>query len=202
MLISTRADAPSYLTSISAVARDREGKVLAGAETLQPSAGSIREASQLALALPAGERFGLELHARTSDPKPAECEASVGSLAVEAGASAQLRMLAWRCAERTGYVPPSVDATCYWLVDWLSVAQSDASVGVEVRTRVQPSPALEREPTILWAAEPASVGHFIQPSAADTSFVCDEGGREVILHVRADTGDCAEQLSVPFFCGD
>lgn len=199
LLIATRTSAPSYLGQVHVVARDAEGNVVAGADEEQDADAAGTAPGELPLALPSAADYSIELEARTTDPKPSECSAIVAPVSVTAGASARLQVLSWQCGERTGYVPPSADSTCYWLVDWLSVGQDSARVGEPVRLALQSSAQLAAAPQLRWAVEPASAGTFTDDGSGETTFRCAVSG-SATLSVTVTQGDCVEQLSQPVAC--
>jgi hypothetical protein len=199
LLIATRTSAPSYLGQVHVVVRDADGNVVAGADEERDAAAPVTAPGDLSLALPAASDYRIELEARTTDPKPSECQAVVAPIGVAAGASARLQVLSWQCGERTGYVPPSAESACYWLVDWLSVGQASAHVGDSVRLALQTSAKLTAAPAVHWAVEPASAGAFTDDASGETSFRCAASGSAVVS-VTVTQGDCIEQLSQPLAC--
>jgi hypothetical protein len=199
LLIATRTSAPSYLGQVHVVARDADGKVVAGADEEQAVAATTTAPSDLSLALPAAADYRIELEARTIDPKPSECHGVVAPVSIAAGASARLQVLSWQCGERTGYVPPSADSACYWLVDWLSVGEAAPRGGEPVQLALQLSAELSAAPNVHWSAEPASAGTFTDDAASATSFSCAAEG-PVTLSATVTQGDCVEQLTQPLAC--
>lgn len=202
LVIATSSGAPSYLSSVHAVARDSAGEIVAGADTdanTETDADAIAR-GELSLLLPAGESIVVSLEAKTTDPEPSVCHAEIPELRVEADASARLQVLSWQCGERTGYVPPSSTSDCYWLVDWMSVARAAANVGEAVPVRVARSSELEDAPSVSWQVEPAAAGKFLKPQADETSFVCAAGGASVSLSATVALGDCVERLQQTIAC--
>jgi hypothetical protein len=199
LLVATRTSAPSYLGQVHVVARDADGNIVAGADEERDTAATAGSPGDLSLALPVASDYRIELEARTTDPKPSECRAVVAPISVAAGASARLQVLSWHCGERTGYVPPSAESACYWLVDWLSVGQASALVGESVRLALRASAELATAPEVHWAVEPVSAGTFTDDASGETSFRCTASGLAT-LSVTVTQGDCVEQLSQPLAC--
>lgn len=201
LVIATRSEAPSYLGSVHAVARNSAGEVVAGAdedESTGAAAGAAR--GELSLSVPADESVSISLEAKSSEQEPSVCHAEIAKVVVDADASARLQVLSWRCGEHIGYVPPSVNSDCYWLVDWMSVARAAATAGEAIGVQVARATDLDGAPSVAWQAEPIAAGQFLKPQAAETSFVCAPGGGSVSLSATVTLGDCVERLQQAIAC--
>jgi hypothetical protein len=200
LVIATRSEAPSYLGSVHAVARNSAGDVVAGADEDENADAAGTARGELSLSVPADESISISLEAKSTEQEPSVCHAEIAEVLVEADASARLQVLSWRCGERTGYVPPSTTSDCYWLVDWMSVARAAATAGEAIPVQVARATELEDTPSVVWQAEPVAAGQFLKPQSAETSFVCAPGGGSVSLSATVTLGDCVERLQQSIAC--
>ncbi|HVY27801.1 MAG TPA: hypothetical protein VHB79_14700 [Polyangiaceae bacterium] len=200
LVIATRGEAPSYLGSVHAVARNGAGEVVAGADEDENAdvAGTAR--GELSLNVPAGESISIRLEAKSTEQEPSVCHAEIEDVLVQGAATAYLQVLSWRCGERTGYVPPRATSDCYWLVDWMSVARAAATAGEAIPVRVARATDLDSAPSVVWQAQPSAAGQFLKPEAAETSFVCASGSGSVSLSVTVTLADCVERLEQAIGC--
>ncbi len=192
--VSARGRVTSYLGATHAVVTNAAGQVVAGAdEDAEPALG---HAAELTLRLPASDDYTLSLSATPLDAAAESCRASIGPLQVEPGAAARVRVFAWDCGERIGYVPETAAQACYWLADWTVVGRTRAAVGEEVRVAVV---APERM-RYRWSSAAPELGRFSAPAAAQTALRCQAPGEDLAFQVAVTDGECEQLVTQTVSC--
>ena len=196
--VATRSSVTSFLGSTEAVVEDAAGQVVAGAFE-DATAASSGELAPLSFSLPAGQQYSLRLTARTQDARPTTCRATVGPVRVEAGAAAHVRVFAWDCGDRMGYVPQAAQDDCYWLADWSFVAHTRAAVGEAVEVAVATS-AAEKALRFHWSMLEPGFGAFADATSPTTALRCAAPGQELAFEVSIDDGTCQQRINHAISC--
>jgi hypothetical protein len=196
--IATRSSVTSFLGSTEAVVEDAAGNVVAGAFE-DATAASAADPSPLSFSLPAGQEYMLRLTSTTDDAKPTTCRATVGPVRVEQGAAAQVRVFAWDCGERMGYVPQAANDDCYWLADWSFVAQTRAALGESVEVGVA-TRATAPHLRFRWSTLTPKLGAFSDSEAPTTALRCVGTGDQLAFEVSIDDGTCQQHVNHVISC--
>jgi len=196
--ISAGTNVKSFLGAIHAVVTDAAGQVVGGAdeEVANPELAQDRS---LALSLPAGEGFSVSLSATTADSQPTTCRARIGSLRVEAGATARVQVFSWDCGGVSGYVPALEQPDCYWLADWSFVTRTRAAVGDLIGVSAAARDPSGNPTQVSWSTSSPARGIFATPEAATTSFRCTAAG-DLDLTALANDGECAQAVTQTVSC--
>jgi hypothetical protein len=196
--VATRSNVTSFLGSTEAVVEDAEGNVVAGAFEDAGAAGS-NDLAPLTFSLPAGQEYTLRLTSTTQDASPTTCRATVGPVRVEDGAAAHVRVFAWDCGERMGYVPQAAQDDCYWLADWSFVAQTRAGLGEAVEVAVATG-AEAPELRFHWSSLTPEAVAFSDAEAPTTALRCVAPGDELAFEVSIDDGTCRQHVNHAISC--
>lgn len=196
--ISAGVNVKSFLGAIHAVVSNTAGQVVGGAdeEVANPELAQDRS---LALSLPAGEGFSVSLSATTADSQPTTCRASIGSLRIDAGATARVQVFSWDCGGVSGYVPALQQGDCYWLADWAFVTRTTAAVGELIGVSAAARDLQGKPAQLSWSTTLPDHGTFTAPEAATTSFRCEAAGA-IDLTALATDGDCAQAVTQTISC--
>ena len=196
--VSAGVNVKSFLGAIHAVVRDAAGQVVGGADEEVADPEAARERS-LALSLPAGDDFSVSLSATTADSQPTTCHASIGSLRIDAGATARVQVFSWDCGGVSGYVPALEQSDCYWLADWAFVTRTTAAVGELIGVSAAARDLQGKPAQLSWSTTLPDHGTFTAPEAASTSFRCEAAGA-IDLTALATDGDCAQAVTQTISC--
>lgn len=196
--VVTRSSVTSFLGSTEAVVEDAAGNVVAGAFE-DATAASANDGSPLTFSLPAGQEYTLRLTSTTDDTSPTTCRAMVGPVQVEQGAAAHVRVFAWDCGERMGYVPQAAHDDCYWLADWSFVAQTRAALGETVDVAVATRSA-DKPLRFNWSMREPGLGAFTDSNSPSTSLRCVAPGDELAFEVSIDDGTCQQHINHAISC--
>jgi hypothetical protein len=195
--IATRSSVTSFLGSTEAVVEDAAGEVVAGA--FEDAAPGSSELAPLTFSLPAGQKYTLRLTSTTQDANPTTCRATVGPVRVEEGATAHVRVFAWDCGDRRGYVPQAAQDDCYWLADWSFVAQTRAALGESVKVAVATG-AAENALRFRWSTPEPDLGTFTNADSPATTLRCAAPGEELAFAVSIDDGICQQRINHAISC--
>jgi hypothetical protein len=195
--VTTRSAVTSFLGASHCVVEDQDGEVVAGADEESSAAGS--DESQLSFTLRAGSAYTLRLTATTDDARPTTCHATVGPVAIDAGAIARVRVFAWDCGDRMGYVPQTAHADCYWLAGWSFVGDASAALGDAIDVGVVASASADQKLRYRWATTSEKLGSFSDPSSPSTAFRCQSRG-ELPLEVAISDGVCEQRVTQAISC--
>ncbi len=201
--VKAKSAITSYLSRIHGVVTNAAGEVVAGAEIdAEPAehAANADAAPDLRLTVPEGEDYTLTLTASTTDAEPTTCRAVIGPLSIAADSVATVRVLGWDCGGETGYVPSAFESECFWLAEWLFVANKSARVGEDIHVSAAGHDARGKLARFDWSAPAPSLGRFAQPQAARTSFRCQEPGQDQPLTVAISDAECQAQFSHRVSC--